>query len=144
MKWVKYLTLLPLTISENSLDNTCVCLLKMASAQVFSCRFCEIFRNTLINIEHIWTVPEYCRTIFWDFTDKWIVVLGGVKTDCNFEFPSANWANIDHLPLTEAVTPLDWNLLTPSGATPQNGQILEQSVSNSRWIVWVYVSTVGT
>ena len=27
-------------------------------------------------IEHIWTVSEYCKTIFRDFTDKWITIPG--------------------------------------------------------------------
>ena len=54
-----------LRISQNSQENTCVkvsglrtaTLLKKRLAQVFSCEFYEIFKNTFFT-EHLWTTAS--------------------------------------------------------------------------------------
>ena len=41
----------------------CKFIKKETLAQVFSCEFCEIFKNTFFT-EHVWTTASRCRTIF--------------------------------------------------------------------------------
>ena len=61
-------------MSQNSQENTCVrpsVLIKLQAeaenvAQVFSCEFCEIFKNTFFT-EHLWaTVSEYIKALILD------------------------------------------------------------------------------
>ena len=47
-----------LEISQNSQENTCANFIKKESlAQVFSCEFCEISKNTFFK-EHLWTTAS--------------------------------------------------------------------------------------
>ena len=50
-----------LKISQNSKENTCACnfIKKKTLAQLFSCEFCEMFKNTLF-AEHLWTTFSGC------------------------------------------------------------------------------------
>ena len=69
-----------LEISQNSQEKTCtrvIFLNKVASikkdtlAQVLSCKFCEISKNTFFT-EHLWTTASI---IIWIFTDICIVIV---------------------------------------------------------------------
>ena len=53
-----------LEISQNSLENTCdsLCFRIETLAQVFSCEFCEISKNTFFT-EHVWATASILITI---------------------------------------------------------------------------------
>ena len=57
---VKYIFVAPLKISQNSQENTYNFFKNKNLAQVFSCEFCEVFKNTFI-IEHLWTTASDCH-----------------------------------------------------------------------------------
>ena len=68
-----------LVISQNSQENTCTRVIFYQSqvaglqtlAQVLSCEFCEIFKNTFLT-EHLWMTASI---IIWIFTDICTVVV---------------------------------------------------------------------
>ena len=45
---------------------TATLLKKKTLAQVFSCEFCEISKNTFFT-EHLWTTPSECRNCLYTF-----------------------------------------------------------------------------
>ena len=69
-----------LEISQNSQENTCArvsFLMKLqAVAQVFSCDFCEISKNTFFS-EHLWATVSVLYRNYPNLVHTWFQIISG-------------------------------------------------------------------
>ena len=70
----------------------------MPVAQVFSCEFCEIFKNTLFT-EHLWTTASVDSLLFWKHTtlrkDFAIKIPCFVNSSINYN-KKVGWSALNH------------------------------------------------